>query len=141
MIPLVSQFRSDPMHLLASIYPRGKYADLLLGVLSLLAMAAACKLASILWERYRSGKPFNNPRKLFADLCRAHHLDRHQKQLLLLLAQWHKLPQPAALFLRPELFEADKLGPQFSPQASQLRAMQQRLFKPAQSLANSSQPS
>src|SRR5258708_363000 len=127
MIQCISPFRPDQLQLLASIFPRGKYAELIVSVLSLLALAAACNLASILWERYRSGKPFNNPRKLFGDLCKAHHLDRHQKQLLLLLAQWHKLPQPAALFLRPELFEAGKLGPQFSPQASQLRAMQQQL--------------
>jgi hypothetical protein len=131
MIALFARTNFDPNYVLASIFPflHGKFADLAGIVLALLAIGAAGKLAMYFGQRYSGGAAFHNPRKLFVTLCRAHNLDRSQQRLLVLLAQHHRLPQPPTLFLQPALFEAASLGPQLSSQASQLRAMQQQLFK------------
>ena len=119
-------------------FPKVSLGDVVMLLLALLAIAVIWRRLPSFWQRYSGGRPFNHPQKLFVNLCRAHHLDRTQQRLLLTLAQWHQLPQPATLFLRPELFETDKLGPQFRLQLSQIHAMRQRLFDPMQSPANSS---
>ena len=48
MIQCISQFRPDQLQLIGSILPRGKYAELIVGVLSLLALASLFAKASYL---------------------------------------------------------------------------------------------
>jgi hypothetical protein len=100
----------------------------------LLAGMASAVLAAGLWWAAEQGKKWyrqriaTHPLKLFADLCQSHKLDRNQQRLLMLVAQWHHLPQPAEVFLRPELFHVDHLGPQFAVQIAQIQKVQQQLF-------------
>ena len=53
----------------------------------------------------QDGVSYNRPGKLFAELCRAHELNRGQQQLLRRLAVSQQLAQPARLFLDPETFD------------------------------------
>jgi hypothetical protein len=80
------------------------------------------------WEHYSGQRVSHNPRKLFTALCAAHKLDRNQQHLLLHVAATHHLPQPAMVFLRPDLFEASQLGPQAAPMLAQLQSLRQQLF-------------
>jgi hypothetical protein len=70
----------------------------------------------------------NSPRRLFAALCRAHKLDRGQQRILMLIVQWNHLPQPAEVFLRPDLFDADHLGAKFATQFAQIQKLRLQLF-------------
>jgi hypothetical protein len=65
---------------------------------------------------------------LFAALCQAHKLDRNQQRLLMLMAQRYELLQPAAVFLRPDLFDFDHLDSQLAAQFAQIQKLRQQLF-------------
>ena len=92
---------------------------------------------------YRKGKSTRataNPRKLFSAICRAHQLDRSQQRILLLLVQWNHLSQPAAVFLRPDLFDADHLGTKFAVQFAQIQKLRLQLFGTGQLPLKIAQP-
>lgn len=97
-----------------------------------LLAVAAVGVALWMFTRYRHGgngrRSYNSPRELFRSLCRAHDLDRGQRRLLRKLATQLKLPEPAAIFLRPEhLTEA---GPKLMPtRVEAITALRQRLFE------------
>jgi hypothetical protein len=132
----------SPQCLLASLfrYPRGEMGELVSVMLVLIAITLAGWLAAVLWSRFGGERTIHNPRKLFNNLCRAHRLDHNQRRLLLALALSHRLPQPAMLFLRPDLFNDSHLGPQLAAQAAQVRLLRQRLFHAPPVPAKSSKP-
>jgi hypothetical protein len=105
-----------------------------------IAVVAGLAAATRLWKQWYSDWIAHNPHKLFATLCNAHKLDRNQQRLLLLLAQRHQLPHPGTLFLRPDLFDAPSLGPQFAAQLSQIQFLRRQLFGAASSPENTSRP-
>lgn len=55
-------------------------------------------------QRRERGVPYNRPKRLFRELCRAHHLKRSDEKLLRQLAHEWQLNQPAELFVRPDCF-------------------------------------
>ena len=73
--------------------------------LAILAALALCLWIASRWL-YRSDRrlPYNNPRRLFRILCRAHGLGAADRRVLARLAQQHGLLNPARLFLEPERF-------------------------------------
>jgi hypothetical protein len=102
--------------------------NVLLLVLFVLVITGGVWLAIILKRGWPGNWAPHHPHNLFVTLCHAHKLDRNQQRLLLLLAQWHRLPQPSAIFVEPELFDASRLGQQFAPHLSQVQSLRQRLF-------------
>ncbi|HZZ28738.1 MAG TPA: hypothetical protein VFE46_12115 [Pirellulales bacterium] len=107
--------------------------------LLLLLLAGGLWAAFAIWKRWYGVWSANHPSKLFEALCRAHKLDRNQQRLLVLLAEWHRLPHPGAMFLKPELLEASHVGPQFAAHMAQVQALRQRLFGAGTQAENSSQ--
>ncbi|REK23360.1 MAG: hypothetical protein DWQ42_15470 [Planctomycetota bacterium] len=87
--------------------------------------------AYALWSRGERSGHFNNPKELFRSLCRAHELDRASRRFLKQLAVHQRLAQPARLFLEPERFEADNLGPGLQSQRDLASELQRRLFATA----------
>jgi hypothetical protein len=70
----------------------------------------------------------NSPRLLFAELCRAHQLDRQSRKLLWRLAKHQELSHPASLFLDPRRF-APGQSPDFQPsQIQRLEKLREQLF-------------
>lgn len=70
----------------------------------------------------------NDPRHLFADLCRAHRLGRKQRRLLEELAESAALTQPALVFVRADLFEEGQLVVPSEKEAEAYRQLTTRLF-------------
>jgi hypothetical protein len=62
------------------------------------------------WLHRRREQPYNSPRRLFRELCRAHGLSSLERQLLYQIASWHRLPNPNQLFIERELFDATGLA-------------------------------
>jgi hypothetical protein len=112
---------------------RGKKAtldtkDLLIWVGIVAGVAIVVWFLSQLLSRQERVRRFNSPRALFRILCRAHELDRASKSLLKRLARYHQLSHPARLFLEPQRFELDGLGPEWVSQREPLAVLRERLF-------------
>jgi hypothetical protein len=73
------------------------------------------------------GRTFHNPRALFGALCHAHRLDRGQRQLLKKIVRRNRLSQPAAIFLLPEVLEAEIRAAE-PPLDQSLKALRGKLF-------------
>jgi len=78
--------------------------------------------------RLRERRSLNSPAKLLAELCAAHGLRHRQRQLLASLARYHKLAQPAVLFVEPALWSTERLGPAWSRRRGELDELCRRLF-------------
>ncbi|HUY89943.1 MAG TPA: hypothetical protein VMV10_14500 [Pirellulales bacterium] len=105
-------------------------------VLSVLLVATGLFLGIWLLSRWatrkeRSGS-YRSSSGLFRALCRAHRLDRKQRWLLRRLARGRKLPQPAALFLRPDCFAPSTLGPEMQTDGEAVQALGKILFGESQ---------
>ncbi|HVT27339.1 MAG TPA: hypothetical protein VHE81_04910 [Lacipirellulaceae bacterium] len=87
---------------------------------------------SLVWQflpsRRRRDFRCNNPMRLFAELCRAHHLDRPSRRLLKQLAAAHRLKCPGVLFVEPDYFDTTSLPPALKPSANDLRHLRHMLF-------------
>lgn len=91
-------------------------------------------LTVLIWlvARYvqRDGsRPFNGPRRLFWQLCRAHQLDLRESWLLWKLARGHGLRQPAQVFIEAQYFNADTLPNHLRRQDKVFVALRKRLFE------------
>lgn len=69
----------------------------------------------------------DDPEKLFRELSQAHDLDRGSQKLLWQLATSAQLAQPAEVFLRPGIYQAE-LPVDLREQEAAFQALQQRLF-------------
>jgi hypothetical protein len=78
--------------------------------------------------RLRERRTLNSPAKLLAELCTAHGLAHRHRQLLTRLSRHHALAQPALLFIEPSLWSAEKLGPTWDRNRSELETLRARLF-------------
>jgi hypothetical protein len=99
-----------------------------------LAIAAAVALSAWLaarWLAFRRKQNTTSPQRLLAELCRAHQLTRRQRRLVNRLAAHHHLPQPAALFVEPALWEAGELALSGAFPADDVQALRERLFSQA----------
>jgi hypothetical protein len=100
------------------------------GVASIAEVALAIIVCMWFFSTYFSAHRDRNrhsPWQLFADLCNAHKLSRHDRHLLRRLAGQHRLDQPAMLFIEPSWFSAEKLGPAWGHR-DELEKLRQRLF-------------
>jgi hypothetical protein len=95
----------------------------------LLAIICAIWFLSRILTRQEGRRLFNSPRQLFRGLCRAHELNGADRRLLMQIARFENIPQPASLFLQPESFDSAARRPQFKEQAPQLRQLRGRLFR------------
>jgi hypothetical protein len=76
-------------------------------------------------DRHRA---YDNPRRLFLGLCRAHRLRWSDRWLLWQVAKWQRLRDPARVFLEPERLEKQNLSPALRAQAARLQSLRDRLF-------------
>lgn len=98
-----------------------------------LPIAVIVCAAAIAWfvSRYlklREARKADNPQALFAELCQAHRLNWSNQQLLRALANAHRLPSPAQLFVEPERFDVAPLGRAFASRQARIAALRARLF-------------
>jgi hypothetical protein len=93
--PLVEQIR------LRSTTDLSSFLSALVLVLAVIGIVLLTKRCVAESERRRT----SSPRALFRELCRAHQLSWSDRQLLLKLAAWHALPDPALLFIEPARFQ------------------------------------
>jgi hypothetical protein len=70
----------------------------------------------------------NRPRALMTELCRGHELDQVSRRLLRSLATWHRLAQPARLFVEPQWFDAASLSEPLRMRQAELERLRDRLF-------------
>jgi hypothetical protein len=95
--------------------------------ISLVAAVVALLRLATWWSQERVPRA-HRPHKLFQALCKAHQLDQTQQRLLSLMSKSLSLTHPGEIFLRAELFDGDRLGPQFQPYAQQLSQLKALLF-------------
>ena len=100
----------------------------LLGVLLTLGVTVAVALAA--WRLLRQIRQhgYDSPALLFWQLCRAHRLSVRDSVRLYRLAIRQRLPQPASLFLRPELFDPRELKTRRPGEIMQLSRLRDKLF-------------
>jgi len=98
-----------------------------------LPIALIACVVGIAWlvSRYlklREERNADSPQALFAELCQAHGLDRPNQKLLRALANAHRLPSPAQLFVEPERFDVECLGRAFGSRKTRIAALRSSLF-------------
>lgn len=102
--------------------------------LTMLAIAVLVTVttAIVYWVvKRRSEATINKPRKLFAELCRAHRLRLGQRRLLANLAKSLKLEDECEIFVNSELWQLDPVKfPKFCKKSTvnQLRLLRRVLF-------------
>ncbi len=101
-------------------------------IAALILGAAGLTLAIWFLSRLTGGHErrsiLNSPRKLFVALCRAHGLAWNDTRLLWRLARRQHLDEAARLFLEPDQFDVEGLGPALAAQAGRLRWLRDRIF-------------
>jgi hypothetical protein len=80
-------------------------------------------------EFLRGNSRWNAPLAVFVGLCRAHRLSWRETFLLWRLAQWHGLDAPGRIFLEPERFNPEGLGPSLSADAEVLKRLKSQIFE------------
>lgn len=104
-----------------------QWSNVALGVACVVAIGVAFSLA-MRYLAWREGRRYHHPHKLFAELCRAHRLDRASRKRLQRLAAAHKLADPARVFLEPERFDATQLDASFNDDRAALVALRDLIF-------------
>ncbi len=107
--------RADTRHMMVWLLVAGAA----IGVISLILVIAN----RVAWHwRYRSHPG------LFCGLCKVHGLDAASRRLLKRVVRFHRLRQPARLFIEPKWLEPAGLGPAFRAQAAALEKLRNSLF-------------
>ncbi len=109
------------------------WTDLLGLLLFVVAAVALVFLLRWLLQRQQGIHRCYHPRRLFRELCRVHGLSRQESKVLWQLAQYLRLEHPATLFLLRELWEEERLGPEWAPWQPMLQQLRLRLFGPDES--------
>ncbi len=94
-------------------------------VLFFVAAVLLLKKFASLWDGTSS---IYRPQGLFRELCRAHQLNRADRQLLKHLASLGQLEHPAMLFVQPERFERANLPEELEASTEELAQLRDRLF-------------
>jgi hypothetical protein len=102
--------------------------DVLLWILLPVAFFVFVGLLARILARSDKHQLFNNPRRLFRTLCRAHQLDRPARWLLVQIARAEGIEQPARLFLEPECFRRAPMHPALEGKRAAIEALAARLF-------------
>jgi len=90
----------------------------------------ALAVMSILWHGWaqRERRPYTSPSRLFAQLCRAHALDRASRRVLVAVARHQKLGNPSRLFLEPQRWQDGPLGHVLLQYPKHVERLRRRLF-------------
>ncbi len=84
-----------------------------------------------LWQRRQQASPGG----LFRELCRAHGLNWRSRRLLRQLTRWHRLNNPASVFLEPKRFEANRLNSALTQRRREIESLKNALFLDARGRA------
>jgi hypothetical protein len=79
-------------------------------------------------EQRRRPTAFHSPWRLFLALAKAHRLGWMDVWLLWRLSRFHRLEDPARLFLEPERFNREGLSRPLARHAARLQSLRSRLF-------------
>src|SRR4051812_21202904 len=101
--------------------------------LIILAGVTLLVICAFVWQlflrrRHQRDFWFDSTSRLFADLCRAHKLNRSNRRLLKQLAIARGLGNATVLFVEPDHFDAADLPPELKASASDLRQLRHKLF-------------
>ena len=122
--------QSQYMHMGRRFRRRGadiEWTELLFPIAVIAFVAGTAWLLSR-YLKLRKQRNADSPQVLFTELCRVHRLDWANQQLLRALANAHRLPSPAQLFVEPERFDVESLGNAFENRKRQVVALRSRLF-------------
>jgi len=72
---------------------------------------------------------YNSHAGLFRGLCKLHGVDSASRRLLKRVVRFHRLGQPARLFIEPKWLDPAELGPSFQTRAADLEKLRNALFK------------
>ena len=104
--------------------------ELLLGIACLAALLLAVWIVAHLLSRPKRVRVIHHPRKLFRALCRSHAIGFWSRQALWQLAESANLPQPAVIFVRPDLLEAKLQSVSNRRQHARYAQLRDKLFGP-----------
>lgn len=105
-------------------------AECLLGAACLAAVILAAWIVAQLVSRPERKRTIHHPRRLFRALCRQHAIGFRGRRALWQLAQEAQLPQPAMIFVRPDLFDACLPGNSSQRQRALFARLRLALFGP-----------
>ena len=97
--------------------------DALMVALVFIILILGSVILSRFLARREDGRSFSSPGTLFRALMKAHGIDHSGRRLLRRMARWHRLSQPAQLFVDPARFDLANLtlalaqGRRIRPQA------------------------
>lgn len=96
----------------------------------LLSTLGAAWWVSAIYFRRRggAGRKYDNPKRLFRDLCRAQKLSWTEIALAEQLAEARGLEHPAVLFVRDDYFEVADLTDSLRAQSANVEALREKLF-------------
>jgi len=107
--------QADTGHMLVGLLVAG----LAIGVVSVILV-----IANRIAHRWR----YNSHPALFRGLCKLHGLDSVSRRLLKRVVRFHRLAQPARLFIEPKWLDPANLGASFQPRAAELERLRNGLF-------------
>lgn len=84
----------------------------------------AVQLAKCLAHHWHNSHP-----GLFCSLCRLHRLDRNSRRLLKQVVQYHRMSQPARVFIDPNWLDPARLGAAWRARSPEIAALRSRLFE------------
>lgn len=79
-------------------------------------------------EGRRKAAAYHSPWRLFFALAKVHHLSCVDVWVLWRLSRFHRLEDPARLFLEPERFDREGLSRLLARHAARLQSLRSRLF-------------
>jgi hypothetical protein len=110
----------------------GDDAELDIWLLAGMSLGAIVVLGVIAWAwkwfSERERRPYVSPNRLFAQLCRAHALDRTSRRALLAVARHQKLGNPSRLFIEPDRWHDGPLGHVLVQYPKHVERLRKRLF-------------
>ena len=92
------------------------------------AIFAVLIVLGAIYQIIQTRQSYNSPKKLFWELCRAHHLSWTERWLLWKLAKWLALENPAVIFIDAGCFDPQKMPSVFAPNVKDFEKMKKRLF-------------
>ena len=104
--------------------------DVVTGVLLVLGTGLVIWFLTRALAQQDRRRAYSSPQRLFKDLCAAHDLGRVEQRLLSQIARTFALALPAQIFLEPQRFDGDSLGPAFKERLSEVSALREKLFAP-----------
>ena len=96
------------------------FAGMVAGLALLLGVIHLGKRLAHHWHNSHPG--------LFCSLCRIHHLDRNSRRLLKQVTQYHRMAQPARIFIEPHWLDPNRLGASLRNRTDEILALRNRLF-------------